>query len=183
MTRLSKTQFGPRVGLAKDKIPAADAIGDLADFDASFDRYRISLPTLSFPKETAKDATVSGDITFITHDDGVIGNNNVDADAVDPDDDNIRIWIIGSTTGGADDTVTGDSFLLIDNDQMSRTVTLTYGGAKIAQDADPTDVTVTATLDGAVLTDNLRFTVLLDEDASGGQERHAMRITERTGAY
>ena len=79
----------------------------------------------------------------------IIGNNNLMPTVLmDPDEDNIRIWIVGSTTGD-DDTVTGDSFDLIDNDQESTTITLSYGEAKIAQDADPTSVTVTATLDGA----------------------------------
>ena len=47
---------------------------------------------------------------------------------------------------------------------MSTQITLSYGEAKIAQDADPTDVTVTATLSGATLTENLRFTLLIDEE-------------------
>ena len=98
-----RTQFGSQSrGLAKDKIP-----DDMhRTLTTSFDRYLITLPTLSFPKETAKDATVSGTILpSLPHEDGVIGDDNADdpGNDTDPDDDNIRIWIVGSTTGGADE--------------------------------------------------------------------------------
>ena len=40
-----------------------------------FDRYLIALPTLIFPADTAKDATVEGMITFTPMDDDIIGND------------------------------------------------------------------------------------------------------------
>ena len=81
--------------------------------------------------------------------------------------------------------VTGDSFDLIDNDQESTTITLSYGEAKIAQDADPTDVTVTATLEwqATLVQRTCRFTLLIDDALPrlDGYSDYAMRITERTG--
>ena len=165
----TKTEFGPRIGVIADPI-------------AVFDRYRISLPSLSFPKDAAIDATVSGDIIFTPHEDKIIGNDNLDAEATaNGDADNIRIYIVGSTTGAVDETVTGASFVLIDNDQMSTEITLSYGKAKIAQDADPTNVTVTATLSGATLKENLRFTLLLDEDSE--EQGEATRVATRDEDY
>ena len=152
----TQDQFGSRIGVLADPVPA----------DNTFDRYLITLPTLVFPKDTKKDATVEGMITFTPHDDDIIGNDNTDAPAdatTGSDADNIRIWITGSTGGSALD-VAAASFDLIDNDQLSTTITLSYGDAKIAQDADPEDVTVTATLDGKVLDKALQFTLLLDDD-------------------
>ena len=99
------------------------------------------------------------------------------------DEDNIRIWIIGSTTGGADDTVTGDSFLLIDNDQQTTTITLSYAGDPIKQDADPTDITVTATLDGATLTATARYTLLLDGNNPDAGDDAATRRAIRDQDY
>ena len=165
----TKTGFGPRVGVLAAPIVA-------------FDRYRISLPSLSFPKDAAIDATVSGDIIFTPHDDNIIGNENSAANISIPDADNIRIWIVGSTTGSEDnDFVIPASFDLIDNDQISTEVTLSYGKAKIAQDADPTNVTVTATLSGATLKENLKFTLLIDEASTETGE--ATRVATRDEDY
>ena len=66
------------------------------------------------------------------------------------------------TTGVGNNLVSDPvSFDLIDNDQQSTTITLSYGEAKIAQDADPTEVTVTATLDGKVLDKSLTIHLAL----------------------
>ena len=107
-------------------------------------------------------------ITFTPHDDNITGNNN--SDDTNPDDnggdeDNLRIWVVANAGVSRAITATTSYFDLIDNDQQSRTITLSYGGAKIAQDADPKVVTVTATLDGAPLTKDLGITLLFDNDA------------------
>ena len=59
-------------------------------------------------------------------------------------------------------TNTDAMITLVDDDGVSEGIELTYGGAMINQDGDRTAVTVTATLDGATLKENLRFALLFD---------------------
>ena len=95
----------------------------------------------------------------------------------------IKLTPLENTTAEADLSIVIDSFIgdtptdtythsdnttitLIDDDGPSTGIELTYGGAKINQDGDPTDVTVTASLDGGVLKENLDFTLLIDPNAT-----------------
>ena len=80
----NKGQFGSRKGALTGDPLAAPA-------DDTFDRYLISLPTLSFAAGAAAGATVTGTITFTPLDDNIIGNTHpADFGATTPV--NIRIW-------------------------------------------------------------------------------------------
>ena len=150
-TALTKDQFGNRKGVAATST-----------VDTEFDRYLITMTSIVFPKDTKKDATQTGTITFTPLDDDIFGNGGGATEA-NAEANNLRIWILGRAGTGV--TVTGASFDLIDNDQLSSEITLSYGEKKIPQDADPTKVTVTATLNGKVLAKALEFTLLFDDDA------------------
>ena len=165
----TKTEFGNRTGALAEGV---------APDPSTFDRYLITLPTLTFAAAAAVGAIAEDVITFTPLDDDIIGNGNAD-----PND--IRIWIMGSTTGGPNDLLVADTeayFYLTDNDQMSTSIQLNYSVPdddldedKISQDGDPTEVTVTASLNGATLKDDLEFDLLID----GGEPMTGRAIRDK----
>ena len=112
-------------------------------------RFYMDLPTIIIPKDTAE-AKLTITLTPIQN----------------MDDDGDLVITIESTLPTGDDgytiTNTDAMITLVDDDGVSEGIELTYGGAMINQDGDRTAVTVTATLDGATLKENLRFALLFD---------------------
>ena len=157
----AKTEFGSRKGALTDADPPAAPDND------TFDRYLISLPSLSFAAGAAAAATVTGTITFTPLDDNIIGNTQP-ADLGATTNPNIRIWIVGTT--GTGPAVTGASFLLIDNDQITDQISLSFNPATLSQEAGPTTVTVTATIDGKLVKKALPIPLVVRGEASPGGE-------------
>ena len=103
------------------------------------DRFTITLPTIKIPKDKAS-ATGEAVITPV---------NN---DAFSDEGTNLSIIISG--VGGSTVDSFGDfpSVLLIDDDQPTDQIHLSVSPAEISQEAGPTTVTVTATMDGETST-------------------------------
>ena len=166
----SKGQFGNRKGALTD-ADNDPATPPTPPGDADFDRYLISLPSLSFAKGAAADAKVTGTITFTPLDDNIIGNDNTEGATT-----NIRIWIVGTT--GTGPAVTGTSFLLIDNDQATDRISLSFNPATLSQEAGSTTVTVTATIDGELVKKALAIPLVVRSTASPGGD--ALEFTAPT---
>ena len=126
-------------------------LGGIGVLEALNARYTVELGTVVVPKDADK-GTFTIKLTPIQ-------NTTVEED--------LTIQITSVIGDNATDTYTSTDtadITLVDDDGQSGQVTLSYGGAKFNQDADRDDVTVTATLDGAVLRHNLTFTLLIDPD-------------------
>ncbi len=150
-----KADFGSRKGALTGDPLAAPA-------DGEFDRYLITLPSLTFAAGAAAAATTTGTITFTPLDDNIIGNSHTDDGTA-----NLKIWITGTSgTGGPD--VTGTSFLLIDNDQATDRISLSFNPATLSQEAGSTTVTVTATIDGELVKKALAIPLVVRGTASPG---------------
>ena len=125
-------------------------------------RFRITLPTITIPKDK-KEGT--GEITFIPI-------------STDTDNSDLSITIVansGTQLGAA--TIT-----MIDAHKDSDEITLSFDPASISEEEGPKDIVVTATLNGKVQTSALTFALVIDEaeakraaDAAGSKERVAVR--------
>ena len=108
----------------------------------------------------------AGGVTSITI---PMGATSADADITitpnddDVDDDDETIIVDGTATGFR---VIPATITIEDNDGPSKKVRLTVSPATLAEQATSTAVTVTATLDGAVLTSDVDVTLSLSGDAS-----------------
>ena len=140
-------------------------------FHALDKRYNIELSTIMIPKgKNTADATIQ--LTPIDYKvkvdaqnqvttDGTgteisaIGNNGVDdKDLTDGDADNLIINLNG--VSGSDYAVAASAagrakITLVDKDQASQRITLSFSPAEISQEAGETEVTVTATLSGELV--------------------------------
>ena len=119
-------------------------------------RFSINLPTLIIRQGESR---ASGTIIFIPIDDGLKGNDDVD----DGIADDLNITISGSA---GVTPVLSTSITLIDNDKASQNIRLTFSPATLSKRAGPTEIVVTAELDGKVMTSNVSFQLLIDEASS-----------------
>ena len=119
-------------------------------------RFGIELPTLIVRQGESR---ASGTIIFIPVDDDLKGNDNVD----DGIEDDLNITISGSA--GAT-PVFSTSITLIDNDKASQNIRLTFSPATLSKRAGPTEIVVTAELDGKVMTSDVSFQLFIDEASS-----------------
>ncbi|MCY4603528.1 MAG: putative Ig domain-containing protein, partial [Gemmatimonadetes bacterium] len=125
------------------------AAASVADLNS---RFRITLPTLRIPKGE-KEAV--GTITFTPIDDEVENND-------------LAITIEGRAGAGS---VGGTTIELVDDDKLSTEINLSFSDASIGKSDGTTDITVTATLNGNTLRDDLRFALTVHEDFAGSAER------------
>ena len=163
---------------AKAKV-AADAAAAInvtlslpADQVGLNDRFRIALPTITIPKGK-KEGTA--DIAFSPVNDKLRGtdyvNNNTDGNADNIIDDDLNIVILGYAGGAAsfpvnaNATPTGSvSFILVDDDKLSTTLTLSADPSSLSKDAGSTDVKVMAILNGSMSKNAESFPLVFDPD-------------------
>ena len=119
-------------------------------------RFNINLPTLIIRQGQSR---ASGTIIFIPIDDDLKGDDDVD----DGIEDDLNITISGSA--GAT-PVLSTSITLIDDDKASQNIRLTFSPATLSKRAGPTEIVVTAELDGKVMTSDVSFQLLIDEASS-----------------
>ena len=138
------------------------------------DRFRIDLPTIMIAKGEKSGSVI---VTLTPTDDDLLGGDAADDGPYTGDDEALAALTTQGPAGATDDfviriegvvgagqgNVTPVNILLIDDDKQSAGISLSYGGAKIAQDGEPTNVTVTATLNGATLFRSLEFDLLVDQ--------------------
>ena len=129
---------------------------DTHALDQLNNRFYMDLPTIIIPKDTAE-AKLTITLTPIQNMD-VEGNLVITIGSTLPD----SVAAVAAGVNGYTITNTDAMITLVDDDGVSEGIELTYGGAMINQDGDRTAVTVTATLDGATLKENLRFALLFD---------------------
>ena len=75
LARLVKTQFGSRPGVITQSNED-DSDRCHPSMTTAFDRYIITLPTLTFPGAAKKAATVKGEIVFTPRNDKIVGNGS-----------------------------------------------------------------------------------------------------------
>ena len=119
-------------------------------------RFNINLPTLIIRQGQSR---ASGTIILIPIDDDLKGNDDVD----DGIADDLNITISGSA---GVTPVLSTSITLIDDDKASRNIRLTFSPATLSKRAGPTEIVVTAELDGTVMTSDVSFQLLIDEASS-----------------
>ncbi len=122
-------------------------------------RFVIELPTLIIRQGKSG---ASGTIIFTPIDDDLKGNDDVD-DGI-ADDLNITISGSAGTT-----PVSSTSITLIDDDKASQNIRLTFSPATLSKRAGPTEIVVTAELDGKVMTSDVSFQLLIDEASSSAR--------------
>ena len=142
-------------------------------------RYRIVLPTVKI----AKDAdSGTGTITFIPNNDKMRGtdyqNNGpgtwtvafstTDGSPTSPPDQaaqNDDLWIeIDGDAGAAATVVTSTYLWMRDDDKLSTLLTLSPDPSSLSKDAGPSDVKVTATLNGSMSKNVESFPLVFDPD-------------------
>ena len=119
-------------------------------------RFNIELPTLIIRQGRSQ---ASGTIIFIPIDDNLKGNDDID----DGIADDLTITINGSA---GTIPVFSTSITLIDDDKASQNIRLTFSPATLSKRAGPTEIVVTAELDGKVMTSDVSFQLLIDEASS-----------------
>ena len=119
-------------------------------------RFTIEQTTLIIRQD---ESSASGTIIFTPIEDDLKGNDDVD----DGIADDLTITISGSA--GAT-PVSSTSITLIDNDKASQNIYLAFSPATLNKWADPTEIVVTAELDGKVMTNDVSFQLLIDEASS-----------------
>ena len=129
-------------------------------------RFAITLPTLVIP-QGKKEAT--GTITLTPTDNDERGFYNTYDEFTIPwslDDDypkrypDLVIKIEGLAGGETITPVTPAEIRVTDDEKLSRRLTLSFSPASLSKDAGPTQVTVTATLNGAALGSDQTFTLV-----------------------
>ena len=115
-----------------------------ADFNK---RFGITLPTLVIAKGEKE---IKGTIDFVP---------------IPTDDPNTDLEIVILANGGGLDTGRA-TITMIDDDKESTEITLSFDPASISEEEGPTDITVTATLDGETQSKNLTFDLVIDEVAA-----------------
>ena len=114
-------------------------------------RYNITLGTIVIPKDK-NEGTV--DITFTPIKNDAIGDPTDTADDDnDPEDEaNLAVYITG-VAGSAATVADGGRTLitLIDKDQVTNRISLSFSPSEISQEAGATEITVTATVDGELV--------------------------------
>ena len=139
----------PSTVAADTYIALSLAAGSVADLNR---RFRITLPTLRIP---AGEKEAEGAIIFIPINDEI---ENAD----------LLIGITGRAGAGS---VGGTEIELVDDDKLSTEINLSFSDASIGKSDGTTDITVTATLNGDTLRDDLHFALTVDEDFAGSAER------------
>ena len=141
--------------------PGTNDEGDA--YNAQNSRYVVELGTVIIPKDknagtatislTPLDLKIDHDNDATTDKISAIGNNATDdKDQSDGDSDNLNIFING--VSGPTHTVSEAGrakITLIDKDQSSQRITLSFSPSEISQEAGSTEVTVTATLSGELV--------------------------------
>ena len=122
-------------------------------------RFVIELPTLIIRQGQSR---ASGTIIFIPIDDDLKGDDDVD----DGIADDLNITISGSA--GATPVVS-TSITLIDDDKASQNIRLTFSPATLSKRAGPTEIVVTAELDGKAMTSDVSFQLRIDEASSSAR--------------
>ena len=122
-------------------------------------RFNINLPTLIIRQGQSR---ASGTIIFIPIDDDLKGDDDVD----DGIADDLNITISGSA--GAT-PVLSTSITLIDDDKASQNIRLTFSPATLNKRAGPTEIVVTAELDGKAMTSDVSFQLRIDEASSSAR--------------
>ena len=115
-------------------------------------RFRITLPTLRIP---AGEKEAEATIFFIPINDEI-------------ENDDLLIGITGRAGAGS---VGGTEIELVDDDKLSTEINLSFSDASIGKSDGTTDITVTATLNGDTLRDDLHFALTVDENFEGSAER------------
>ena len=116
-------------------------------------RFSMELPTLIIQQGRSK---ASGTIIFIPIDDNLKGNDDID----DGIADDLTITINGSA---GTTPVSSASITLIDNDKASQNIRLTFSPSTLSKRTGPTEIVVTAELDGKVMSSSVSFQLLIDE--------------------
>ena len=119
-------------------------------------RFTIEQTTLIIRQD---ESSASGTIVFTPIEDDLKGNDDVD----DGIADDLTIAISGSA---GTIPVSSASITLIDNDKASQNIYLAFSPATLNKWADPTEIVVTAELDGKVMTSDVSFQLLIDEASS-----------------
>ena len=139
----------PSTVVADTYIALSLAAGSVADLNR---RFRITLPTLRIP---AGEKEAEGAIIFIPINDEI-------------ENDDLLIGITGRAGAGS---VGGTEIELVDDDKLSTEINLSFSDASIGKSDGTTDITVTATLNGDTLRDDLHFALTVDENFAGSAER------------
>ncbi|MCE2447957.1 MAG: putative Ig domain-containing protein [Candidatus Latescibacteria bacterium] len=114
-------------------------------------RYNVTLGTIVIPKDK-NEGTV--DITFTPIKNDAIGNPAItDDDDNDPDNEaNLDVYITGVAGSAFTVTDAGRTLItLIDKDQVTNRINLSFSPSEISQEAGSTEITVTATVDGELV--------------------------------
>jgi len=119
-------------------------------------RFTIEQTTLIIRQD---ESSASGTIIFTPIEDDLKGNDDVD----DGIADDLTITISGSA---GTTPVSSTSITLIDNDKASQNIYLAFSPATLNKWADPTEIVVTAELDGKVMPSDVSFQLLIDEASS-----------------
>ena len=142
---------------AKTDAPIHVILSYSAIADPLNQRFRITVPTLIIPKADAGKATVTGTISFIPTNDkfrGVTGDYQDNGAA-----DDLVITIDGDPgTGhsiGEKATIT-----LVDDDKLTRNLSLRFDPGDLSREAERTDVDVIVSIDGSRLASKHAFDVV-----------------------
>ena len=147
---------------------AADASADInvnlrldANQTGLNDRFRINLATITIPKGK-KEGTAA--LAFTPTNDKKRGVNYKNEAAAT---ENLEIVILGSagsayTVNSTAQPAGSVKFTLVDDDRLSQNATLSFSPGDLSKDAGPTDVKVTATLDGSYSKNVESFTLVFD---------------------
>ncbi len=117
--------------------------------------------------------SASGTIIFTPIEDDLKGNDDVD----DGIADDLTIMISGSA--GATPVVS-TAIKLIDNDKASQNIYLAFSPATLSKRAGPTQIVVTAELDGKVMTSDVSFELRIDEANSSARRDTDYSVTLAT---
>ena len=137
-------------------VPSDTYVNLTPSTDGLNSRFSIELPTLIIRQGKSR---ASGTIIFIPIEDDLKGNDDVDEGTAD--DLNIAINGFAGTTPVASTSIT-----LIDNDKASQNIYFAFSPATLSKRAGPTEIVVTAELDGKVMTSDVSFQLLIDEASS-----------------
>ena len=117
-------------------------------------RFRIEFPTVTI-REGEKEAM--GTIKFTPV-------SNTDHATIPDDDLLVTVRTPGSTGGSTD-------IRLVDTDKESTAINLSFSDATLAKNDGPTDIEVTATLNGKTLSDHVSFDLIIDNAFMGSARR------------
>ena len=140
------TDIEVTVEVTDDTAVEADTYVLLGVSDAGFNsRFRLTLPVLRIPAGQKK---ATGQLTFIPVDDEVVNQD---------------LAIALSGNAGSSSSVEGTTVTLIDDDKESQNINLSADMVELNRFDGPTEITVTATLDGKELRRATIFTLTIGD--------------------